>query len=275
MPMSINSNRSAHLPLQTLTTNDKRDQVQSKINPAQGVVSPEPAVYSTAQKQRAEFLSLSAVKTNLDRASSISDVALAAGQQVSDILTQMREHAVGAADDAASPASRAVFDRDYQALLQSISKLSAAAKFDGVSMVNGTLTSTVNIQASADGEGSIGLTPQDLTIGGPLVNLAGTSLTGTTAAARSVLAAVDRAIVSVSSALAELGAQSQQIEKHGTLVTKLQDVLDTGIGKLVDADMTKESARLQALHVRQQLGPQALSIANSQPELILQLFRGA
>lgn len=273
MSMNINTNRPAPLSLQGLAT-DKRDQIQGKTNPALGAVSAEPAVYSTAQKQRAEFSSLSAVKTSLDRASSITDVALAAGQQVSDILTQMREKAVGAAQDTTSTTARAAFDGEYQALLQSISQLSAAAKFDGVSMLNGTLTSNVNVVGSADGEASISLTPQDFTIGGSVINLAGTALTGTTREATSVLAAVDRAIVNVSAALDELGAQSKQIEKHGTLVTKLENVLDTGIGKLVDGDITKESARLQALQVRQQLGPQALSIANSQPELILQLFRG-
>lgn len=273
MSISINTNRPAPLSLQSLA-NDKRDQVQNKTNPALGVVSAEPAVYSTAQTQRAEFSSLSAVKTSLDRASSITDVALAAGQQVSDILTQIREKAAAAADDSATPASRAAFDGEYQALLQSISQLSASAKFDGVSMLNGTLASNLNVVGSADGEASISLTPQDLTVGGSAINLAGTALTGTTREATSVLAAVDRAIVNVGSALAELDAQSKQIEKHGALVSKLENVLDTGIGKLVDGDITKESARLQALQVRQQLGPQALSIANSQPELILQLFRG-
>ena len=59
-----------------------------------------------------------------------------------------------------------------------------------------------------------------------------------------------------------------------TFVTKLQDTLETGIGNLVDADIAKESAKLQALQVQQQLGAQALSIANSQPQVILQLFRG-
>lgn len=273
MSISINTNRSTPLSLQNLAT-DKRDQIQNKINAALGVVSAEPAVYSTAQKQRAEFSSLSAVRASLDRARSITDVALAAGQQVSDILTQMREKSVGAAEDSASPTSRAAFDGEYQAFLQSISQLSASAKFDGVSMLNGTLTSNFNVVGSADGEASISLTPQDFTIGGSVINLGGTTLTGTTREVRSVLAAVDRAIVNVSAALDELGAQSKQIEKHGVLVSKLENVLDTGIGKLVDGDITKESARLQALQVRQQLGPQALSIANSQPELILQLFRG-
>ena len=74
--------------------------------------------------------------------------------------------------------------------------------------------------------------------------------------------------------LAELGAQSKQIEKHTQFVTKLMDSLEVGVGNLVDADMARESARLQALQVQQQLGAQALSIANQAPQIILSLFKG-
>ena len=75
-------------------------------------------------------------------------------------------------------------------------------------------------------------------------------------------------------ALGDLGAQAKQIENHTSFVSKLTDVLEAGIGNLVDADLAKESARLQALQVQQQLGAQALSIANQAPQIILSLFRG-
>ena len=74
--------------------------------------------------------------------------------------------------------------------------------------------------------------------------------------------------------LADLGAQAKQIERHTVFVSKLSDSLETGIGNLVDADLAKESARLQALQVQQQLGVQALSIANQAPQVILSLFQG-
>ncbi|HXU81596.1 MAG TPA: flagellin, partial [Polyangia bacterium] len=61
---------------------------------------------------------------------------------------------------------------------------------------------------------------------------------------------------------------------HLGFIGKLTDVLETGVGNLVDADLAKESARLQALQVQQQLGAQALSIANQAPQIVLQLFRG-
>ncbi|MDP1598824.1 flagellin [Phenylobacterium sp.] len=277
MPMSVNTNKSALIALQNLTTtNEKLEQVQSRINTGLRVANAKDnaAVYAIAQKQRADFSSLSAVKMSLDRATSITDVAMTAGEQISDILIQMREKVVAATEDSATPTSRKAFDDEYQTLLQAISQFSSSAEFDGVSVLNGTLTAQLNFLANSDGDSFIGLTPQDFTISGSVIDLAGTVLTGTTTANKAVLASLNSAITNVTSALAEMGAESKQIEKHVTFVTKLQDVLETGIGNLVDADIAKESARLQALQVQQQLGAQALSIANSQPQVILQLFRG-
>ena len=277
MPMSVNTNKSALIALQNLTTtNEKLEQVQSRINTGLRVANAKDnaAVYAIAQKQRADFSSLSAVKMSLDRATSITDVAMTAGEQISDILIQMREKVVAATEDSATPTSRKAFDDEYQTLLQAISQFSSSAEFDGVSVLNGTLTAQLNFLANSDGDSFIGLTPQDFTISGSVIDLAGTVLTGTTTANKAVLASLNSAITNVTSALAEMGAESKQIEKHVTFVTKLQDVLETGIGNLVDADIAKESARLQALQVQQQLGAQALSIANSQPQVILKLFNG-
>ena len=277
MPMSVNTNKSALIALQNLSaTNEKLEQVQNKINTGLRVSNAKDnaAVYAIAQKQRADFSSLAAVKMSLDRATSITDVAMTAGQQISDILVQMREKVVGATEDSASQNSRKAFDDEYQTLLQAISQFSASAEFDGVSVLNGSMTADLNFLANADGDSYISLSPQDFTISGTVINLDGTSLTGSTSATKSVLAALDLAISNVTASLAEMGAQAKQIEKHVTFVAKLQDTLETGIGNLVDADIAKESARLQALQVQQQLGAQALSIANSQPQVILQLFRG-
>jgi flagellin len=277
MVMSVNTNKSALIALQNLNaTNERLADVQNKINTGLRVASAKDSasIYAIAQKQRADFSSLSAVKMSLDRATSITDVALTAGQQISDILVQMREKVVGAAEGSASAQTRKAFDDEYQTLLSAISQFSHSAEFDGVSVLDGSLTSDLNFLANADGDSFIRLSPQDFTISGSIIGLAGTSLTGDTAATQSVLASLDAAISNVTSALAEMGAQSKQIEKHVTFVTKLQDTLETGIGNLVDADIAKESARLQALQVQQQLGTQALSIANSQPQVILRLFQG-
>ena len=96
----------------------------------------------------------------------------------------------------------------------------------------------------------------------------------TSANAASALAVINTSIVSASEKLAGLGASAKRLEVQSEFVVKLTDVLIDGVGNLVDADMGEESARLQALQVKQQLGIQAISIANAQPSSILGLFRG-
>jgi len=81
-------------------------------------------------------------------------------------------------------------------------------------------------------------------------------------------------INAVNSAVSRIGTGGKALDTHLSFISKLQDTIDAGVGRLVDADIAKESARLQALQVRQQLTIYALGIANSQPSMLLQLFRG-
>ena len=75
-------------------------------------------------------------------------------------------------------------------------------------------------------------------------------------------------------AASELGAAKSRIDMQKDFVSKLMDSIDRGVGQLVDADMNQESTKLQALQVQQQLGIQALSIANANSQNILALFKG-
>ena len=100
-----------------------------------------------------------------------------------------------------------------------------------------------------------------------------TTLGSSATTAATVLAAIDGSITNVNAALGRLGTGQKSLETHKTFISKLSDTLTVGIGNLVDADLAKESANLQALQVKQQLGVQALSIANQAPQAILQLFR--
>ena len=102
--------------------------------------------------------------------------------------------------------------------------------------------------------------------------LTATDNISTMTSAAGVLTRLDATLSAVNQAVGSIGSQAKQIEAHNTFVSKLSDVLETGVGNLVDADMAKESARLQALQVKQQLGAQALSIANQAPQIILSLF---
>ena len=91
--------------------------------------------------------------------------------------------------------------------------------------------------------------------------------------ATAMIATVNTAIANVSSALSKLGTGSKALASHLTFIQKLQDTIDAGVGNLVDADLAKESAKLQALQTKQQLGIQALSIANQSSSILLGLFR--
>lgn len=88
-----------------------------------------------------------------------------------------------------------------------------------------------------------------------------------------MISAVDKMLSSLTDSAATLGSINMRIEMQDTFVATLMDVIDKGIGRLVDADMNEESTKLKALQTQQQLGIQALSIANSNAENILQLFK--
>jgi len=96
---------------------------------------------------------------------------------------------------------------------------------------------------------------------------------GVTAATYDTADDIQTAIETFTGNLATLGTQSKSLERQNVFVGKLQDALEVGVGNLVDADLAKESARLTALQTKQQLGVQALSIANQSSSILLGLFR--
>ena len=277
MTLSVNTNQPALIALQNLNkTNDEMGTVQSRINTGLAISNAKDnaAVWSIAQDQRADRAALSAVKMSLDRATSITDVALAAGEQVSDLLTQMREKVVAAKDTSLSTSSRTSLNADFQSLLKNMTQVINSATFDGANILNGSLTFSITFLADADAATVITLNLQNLSLGSSINTLTATDNISTMTNAAAVLARLDTTFSAVNQAVGSIGSQAKQIEAHNTFVSKLDDVLETGVGNLVDADMAKESARLQALQVKQQLGAQALSIANQAPQIILSLFNG-
>jgi len=278
MTNSVHTNASAAIALQNLTrTNERLGDVQSRISTGLKVqgAKDNAAIWAIAQQQRAEVGALGAVKQSLDRATSIADVALSAGESVSDLLNQLKEKVVAAKDTSLTTQSRELLNADFQALLKAIASGIDNATFDGGNILNGSLSGGINFLANADASSFVTLSAKNLTLGGGIIDLttASDSLLTITAADQA-LTRLDASISKLNAALGEIGAQAKQIDAHKTFVGKLMDTLESGIGNLVDADLAKESARLQSLQVQQQLGAQALSIANQAPQIILSLFRG-
>ncbi|PIB92215.1 flagellin [Caulobacter sp. FWC2] len=277
MTLSVNTNQPALIALQNLNrTNDDMQSVQTRINTGLSISTAKDnaAVWSIAQEQRSDMSALSAVKMSLDRATSIADVALAGGESVSDLLKLLREKVVAAKDTSLTTSSRTSLNADFQGLIKNLDQVVKSAVFDGANLLNGSQTVGMTFLADADATQAITLTAQDLSLGGTINTLTTTDDILTPTNADAVLQRLDASMTAVNQAVGNIGTQAKQIEAHNSFVSKLSDVLETGVGNLVDADLAKESARLQALQVKQQLGAQALSIANSAPQIILSLFKG-
>ena len=272
---SVNTNVGAMLALQNLNaTNMELSQTQNRINTGKKVSTAKDngAIWAIAQAQRAEIGALGAVKQSLDRAVSTVDVAMSAGESVSDLLLQMKEKALAAADTSLSSTSRTALNEDFKALRDQITKIVTNATFNGSNLLN-TGAAAIAPLANADGTSKLTVAAEVMSLGGAIVTLAATASFNTATIALTLSGTVDTSIANVSAALARLGTKSKSLALHSTFVSKLSDTLQAGVGNLVDADLAKESAKLQALQTKQQLGIQALSIANTAPQTILSLFR--
>jgi flagellin len=285
MSGSVHTNMGAMTALQNLNkTNREMDGIQNRINTGLrvAVAKDNGAVYNIAQQQRAELSAYDAVRNSLNRAKSIADVALAAGEQISDIFTQMREKAVAASDPSATLTSRAAYNADFIALRDQVASVIANAVFDGGNALDGA-AANFTFLANSTGTQTVTLPIVDMNLvigGGTLpaspatdIYLGTTDVLDTAVNAALVRDRVAASLEFVNSEMARLGASAKRIENHEIFVGKLQDSIKGGIGNLVDADLAVESARLQAAQVKQQLGTQALSIANQAPQSILSLFR--
>ena len=275
MSFSVNTNAGALVALQNLSvTQSDLQTTQNRINTGLKVASAKDnaAIFGIAQNQRATSSSLNSVISSLQRGQSTVDVALSAGASVSDLLNQMKEKALAAVDVTLDTTSRAALNNEFISLKNQITTVTTNAVFNGANLID---TGTTQLQALANTTGSsvISVAHQSLSLGGANVTVAATASIGTTAAASIQIAALNTSIANVSSALGKLGTGSKALASHQTFITNLQNSIDVGIGNLVDADLAKESANLQALQTKQQLGIQALSIANQSSSILLGLFR--
>lgn len=272
---SVNMNVGAMIALQKLqTTSAELAVVQSRVNTGKKVASAKDngAIWAIAEGQRSEIGALNAVKDSLLRGQSATDVAIAAGESVSDLLVQLKEKALAASDTSLATSSRQALNEDFMAIRDQITRVVSNATFDGVNLINNP--TTVGFKALSNTSGStITVNGEHLSLGGANVALAVTTTIGTAFLASAALGQVNMSINNVGAALARLGTGSNSLSTHLKFVSKLQDALESGVGNLVDADLGKESARLQSLQTKRQLGVQALSIANQSPSVLLGLFR--
>ncbi len=274
MSFSVNTNNGALTALQYLSaTQGQLARVQNAVNSGLKVASArdDGAIYAIAQNQRAAVAGYASVISSINNGTSSIDVALSAGQSISDLLVQLKQKALAAADASLDTASRGAINADFTALRDQITTIVKNAVFNGFNLVDGS-TTQITALASSDGSRHITTQAQNLSLSGLIVTLTATATVSTQTKASGLIGTLQTSLTNVNSALAELSAGAAKFSIQATFAQKLSDTLTTGIGNLVDANMADESAQLQSLQVKQQLGIQALAIANQSPQLLLSLF---
>ena len=285
MAFSVNTNVGAMAALQSLNETTKgMSQVQSRINTGLNVSSTkdDSASYTIAQGLRGDMGGLKAVSSSLSRAKSVTDVAVAGAEQISDIVNQMKAKATQAADAGIDSSSREALNKDFTALRDQITTIVNSSDFNGTNLLKasgGTVTALQSLQDSDTSSAttwnpdSLTVANQGLDLGGSTITVAASGKIDSQAAAQAMVDTLTTTQTNLKTTLSTLGAASRKIDAQSTFTSKLSDTIEAGIGNLVDADLAKESAKLQALQVKQQLGVQALSIANQAPQTITSLFR--
>jgi flagellin len=274
--LSVNTNTGAMIALQYLNdTQAQLSQTQNAVDTSLKVSSAKDdgAVYAIAQNMRGDIAGYTSVTDSLNRGMSAIDVAMSAGQSISDLLVEMKTKALSASDTSLDTASRAAMNQDFIALRDQITTIVKNAVFNNYNLVDGS-TQTITALASSDGSRRITASAQNMSLSGSIVTISTGASISTQPGASAMIAVIQTSLENVDSALAQLSAGSKKFSIQLGFASKLSDTLTTGVGNLVDADMAKESALLQSLQVKQQLGVQALSIANQSPQYLLSLFKG-
>jgi len=272
--LSVNTNTGAMNALEYLNqTNDQLNTTQNEISSGLQVASAKDngAVFAIAQNMRGDVAGYTAVTDSLNRATSTVGVAMSAGQSISDLLIQMKQTALSASDQSLDTASRQALNANFEALRSQIASIVQNAQFNNFNILNGS-THQITALASADGTHKITVSAENMSLSGSVVTISNTATITTQASASTMVATVETSLTNVNAALAQLSSGSAKLSVQTSFVQNLSDTLTTGIGNLVDANMATESAMLTSLQTKQQLGVQALSIANQSPSVVLKLF---
>jgi flagellin len=273
--ISVNTNSGAMVAMQTMNkTDSEMSKSQNAISTGLKVASAKDngALFAIANKMRSDVTAYDRVRESTDRAASILDTGIAAGESIMELLNEMKGKALAASQAGLSAGTQSALAADFAQLRDQITSIGANASFDGANMIGATPASAIALGDAAGGN-TITVAGASLALGGATITVTGTSVLTSSGAATTALGLVNASIDLLGTQLATWGAGAKRLEVHKTFVSKLQDALSNGIGSIADADLAKESAKLQALQTKQQLGIQALSIANSSSQSALSLFR--
>src|SRR5580698_524417 len=206
--LSVNTNTDAMTALEYLNqTQGQLSQTENAVSTGLTVASAKDngAIYAIAQNMRGDVAGYAAVTQSLENGSSTVDVALSAGQSISDLLIQMKQQALAASDTSLNTTSRNALNANFQALLQQISTVVTNASFNGANLINGS-TNQIMALASADGQHRITVQAENMSLSGSIVTVASNATISTQTGASSMVTSIENSLTNVDAALATLGA---------------------------------------------------------------------
>ena len=265
---SVNTNRQAIFALQSLNnTNSALGSVQKRVSTGLRVADArdDGGAFAVASAVRSDIAGVTAVNEQLGGIKGVLQTTFAALTQVTDTMKQARAVLTRLADGAISTEQRTQYNAQYQSLATQIEDFILDANYNGTTLLQGADIESIRNEAG-DNFTIVAETAADLQI----TNASYATAADANAYLIGGFVTVEGA---VSSALNKFGTSMQYVENQITYNSKKNDALTDGLGALVDADLAKESANLQSLQTRQQLGIQTLSLANQGPQVLLSLFR--
>ena len=274
---SILTNTSAMVALQTLKSiNMSLGKTQAEISTGKSVASARDnaAIWAISKVMESDVAGFKAISESLSLGSATAAVARNGAEQITDLLEMVKEKVVAAQGQ---NVDRTKLQTDVTELSDQITSIINASQFNGKNLLN-TAGGDMAVLSSLDRDGVGGVAAVSITVASVdfeagLAALLTMDVATDDASAAAALVSIETLIQTAIDGAAALGSSQGRIDIQSTFMSNLTDAMRSGIGAIIDADMEESSAKLQALQVQVQLGIQALSIANQQPQNLLALFR--
>lgn len=288
---SILTNNSSIVALQTLKSiNSQLGKTQADIATGKTVATAKDnaAIWSISKVMETDQSAAKTIQSNLNVADATIATARNGGEMVTDLLNEAKDLALGAT---VSGADYTKIDNEIKEKFKQMASVISGTQMNGINLLKtapatGVNNTTLNVVGSLDRSAASGATSPNqiqvtttdleaalsLDLSNGSSGASGLAITDHASALTSI-AAIEGMIDKSVEGTAKLGTAGKRVTDQANFVGKLADSLQAGIGSLVDTDMEEASARLQALQTQQQLGIQALSIANQSPSAVMSLFR--
>ncbi len=285
---SVNTNMGAMIALQSLNrTNSQLAATQKQISTGYRVAdaTDDGAAYAVAQSVRSTVGALTSANQQLGTVQGLLSTTESSLNDVSNTMASMRDVLVKLSDSNVSGTQRSQYIAQYTSLTANVKSFIQDAGYNGKTLIGNVTGSSGSFSRVATVRNESGASYGIATFGGSAL-LASISFTSTQLAGAATVAGFLAAAVGATAAgtfvnqmnivgtgLNTVGSEVNYVNNQVSYNSNKIDALNTGLGSMVDADLAKESAALQALQIRQQLGTQALSMANQAPQTLLSLFK--